>query len=108
MATNTVPGPRVGQPTSLAGKAAFEVDDRLIVAGPLRRTLNKVFPDHWSFLLGEIALYSFIVLLLSGTYLTFFFDASMKEVVYGGSHPPPRGGSLSGAPDSALDHVVDG
>ena len=76
--------PRAGQPTSLAGKAAYEVDDRLIVAGPLRRTLNKVFPDHWSFLLGEIALYSFIVLLLSGTYLTFFFDASMREVVYDG------------------------
>ena len=51
----------------------------------LRRTLNKVYPDHWSFLLGEIALYSFIILLLSGTYLTFFFDASMREVVYEGS-----------------------
>ena len=62
MATDTVPAPE--KPATLAGKAAFEVDDRLIVAGPLRRTLNKVFPDHWSFLLGEIALYSFIVLLL--------------------------------------------
>src|SRR3954453_4271127 len=107
MATNTVPGPRVGQPTSLAGKAAFEVDDRLIVAGPLRRTLNKVFPDHWSFLLGEIALYSFIVLLLSGTYLTFFFDASMKEVVYDGSYAPLRGVSMSAAYDSTLNMVFD-
>ena len=32
----------------------------------LRRQLNKVFPTHWSFLLGEIALYSFIVLLITG------------------------------------------
>src|ERR1700712_3107073 len=107
MASNTVPGPRVGQPTSLAGKAAFEVDDRLIVAGPLRRTLNKVFPDHWSFLLGEIALYSFVVLLLSGTYLTFFFDASMREVTYGGSYAPLRGISMSAAYDSTLNLSFD-
>src|SRR3712207_7514914 len=75
-----------GVPTTRLGKAALEFDDRLIVAGPLRRTLNKVFPDHWSFLLGEIALYSFIVLLLSGTYLTFFYDASMREVVRSEEH----------------------
>ena len=71
-----------GAPTTRLGKAATEFDDRLIVAGPLRRTLNKVFPDHWSFLLGEIALYSFLIALLSGTYLTFFFDPSLREVVF--------------------------
>src|ERR1700712_3589654 len=102
MASNTVPGPRVGQPTSLAGKAAFEVDDRLIVAGPLRRTLNKVFPDHWSFLLGEIALYSFIVLLLSGTYLTLFFNPSQTETVYNGSYAPLHGVPMSLAYDSTI------
>src|SRR4051812_34109028 len=91
-----------GAPTTRLGKAAVEFDDRLIVAGPLRRTLNKVFPDHWSFLLGEIALYSFIILLLSGTYLTFFFDASMREVVYEGSYAPLRGVDVSAAYDSAL------
>ena len=41
--------------------------------------LRKVFPDHWSFLLGEIALYSFIILLLTGTFLTFFFQPSMTR-----------------------------
>ncbi|MGY1761399.1 cytochrome bc complex cytochrome b subunit [Geodermatophilus sp. SYSU D00779] len=91
-----------GVPTTRLGKAALEVDDRLIVAGPLRRTLNKVFPDHWSFLLGEIALYSFIVLLLSGTYLTFFFDASMREVVYEGTYAPLRGAEMSAAYESTL------
>jgi len=96
-----------GAPTSRLGKAAFEIDDRLIVAGPLRRTLNKVFPDHWSFLLGEIALYSFIVLLLSGTYLTFFFDASMREVVYDGSYAPLRGVSMSSAYESTLNLSFD-
>src|ERR671927_1211092 len=96
-----------GVPTTRLGKAALEVDDRLIVAGPLRRTLNKVFPDHWSFLLGEIALYSFIVLLLSGTYLTFFFDASMREVVYEGSYAPLRGVEMSAAYESTLDLSFD-
>ncbi|SFK59479.1 cytochrome b [Geodermatophilus ruber] len=96
-----------GAPTSKLGKVALELDDRLIVAGPLRRTLNKVFPDHWSFLLGEIALYSFIVLLLSGTYLTFFFDASMREVVYDGSYAPLRGVKMSAAYDSTLGLSFD-
>jgi ubiquinol-cytochrome c reductase cytochrome b subunit len=96
-----------GVPTTPLGKAALEIDDRLIIAGWLRRTMNKVFPDHWSFLLGEIALYSFIVLLLSGTYLTFFFDASMREVVYNGSYAPLRGISMSAAYDSTLGLSFD-
>jgi ubiquinol-cytochrome c reductase cytochrome b subunit len=91
-----------GAPTTKLGKAAVEVDDRLILSPWLRRTMNKVYPDHWSFLLGEIALYSFLILLLSGTYLTFFFDASMREVVYEGSYAPLRGVEMSAAYDSAL------
>src|ERR671916_391901 len=96
-----------GVPTTPLGKAALEVDDRLIVAGPLRRTLNKVFPDHWSFLLGEIALYAFVILLLSGTYLTFFYDASLREVVYEGTYAPLRGLEMSAAYDSALNLSFD-
>jgi ubiquinol-cytochrome c reductase cytochrome b subunit len=96
-----------GAPTTKLGKAAVEIDDRLIVSPWLRRTLNKVYPDHWSFLLGEIALYSFIILLLSGTYLTFFFDASMREVVYQGSYAPLRGVEMSAAYDSALGLSFD-
>ena len=42
--------------------------------------LRKIFPDHWTFLLGEIALYSFIILLLTGTFLTLFFKPSMTDV----------------------------
>jgi quinol---cytochrome-c reductase cytochrome b subunit len=100
MAARTAAAP--GAPTTKLGQAAYELDDRVIVAPWLRRTLNKVYPDHWSFLLGEIALYSFIILLLSGTYLTFFFDASMREVVYDGSYAPLRGVEMSAAYDSAL------
>jgi ubiquinol-cytochrome c reductase cytochrome b subunit len=96
-----------GAPTTKLGKIGYELDDRMLVAPWLRRTLNKVYPDHWSFLLGEIALYSFIILLLSGTYLTFFFDASMREVVYDGSYAPLRGVEMSAAYDSALQLSFD-
>src|SRR3954449_12105595 len=96
-----------GVPTTQLGKAAVELDERFVAANWFRRTLNKVYPDHWSFLLGEIALYSFIILLLSGTYLTFFFDASMREVVYDGSYAPLRGVSMSAAYDSALGLSFD-
>ena len=69
----------------------------------MRRQLNKVFPTHWSFLLGEIALYSFIVLLLTGVYLTLFFDPSMQDVTYNGVYQPLRGVEMSKAFASTLD-----
>src|SRR3954454_3159617 len=96
-----------GAPTTPLGKAAYEFDERMLLTPWIRRTLNKVYPDHWSFLLGEIALYSFVVLLLSGTYLTFFFDASMQEVVYQGSYAPLRGVEMSAAYDSTLHLSFD-
>src|SRR4029453_16431383 len=78
------------------------VDDRFQAATPLRALLNKVFPDHWSFLLGEIALFSFIVLLLTGVFLTLFFDPSMKEVAYSGDYLALRGTQMSAAYESSL------
>ncbi|GIF48780.1 menaquinol-cytochrome c reductase cytochrome b subunit precursor [Asanoa ferruginea] len=92
---------------SLPGRAGREVEDRLGVATPLRGILNKVFPDHWSFLLGEIALFSFIVLLLTGTFLTLFFDPSMREIAYDGSYTPLRGVHMSAAYASSLDISFD-
>src|ERR1700761_2514234 len=91
----------------LPAKAADEVDDRLQLASPLRRLFNKVFPDHWSFLLGEIALYSFIVLLLTGTFLALFFDPSMNEVKYTGSYTPLTGISMSQAYNTTLHLSFD-
>ena len=79
------------------------VDERFQAATPLRALLNKVFPDHWSFLLGEIALFSFIILLLTGTFLTLFFDPSMKEVAYQGAYPALRGTEMSAAYESSLN-----
>ena len=87
---------------ALPGNFAAGVDDRLQVSTPLRRLLNKVFPDHWSFLLGEIALFSFIILLLTGTFLALFFDPSMHEVVYDGSYTALRGSEMSAAYASSL------
>ena len=69
--------------------------------------MNTVFPDHWSFMLGEIALYSFVVLLITGTYLTFFFDPSMAQTVYHGRYVPLRGVPMSRAYASTLDISFD-
>jgi ubiquinol-cytochrome c reductase cytochrome b subunit len=87
--------------------AAVWVDDRLGSSNFLKRSLNKVFPDHWSFMLGEVALYSFIVLLLSGTFLTLFFDGSSREVIYNGSYTPLKGIPMSAAYASTLDISFD-
>jgi len=83
------------------------VDDRVGSAGFLRRSMNKVFPDHWSFMLGEIALYSFVILLLTGVYLTLFFHASSREVVYNGSYGPLRGVPMTDAYASTLHLSFD-
>jgi ubiquinol-cytochrome c reductase cytochrome b subunit len=83
------------------------VDDRLGSANFLRRSMNKVFPDHWSFMLGEIALYSFVILLLTGVYLTLFFHASSREVIYNGSYQPLRGVSMTDAYASTLHLSFD-
>ncbi len=78
-------------------------DVRYHGARPLRTAMNKVFPTHWSFMLGEVALYSFLILLLSGVYLTLFFDASMGETVYNGVFDKLRGIPMSMAYKSTLD-----
>src|SRR4051794_37967115 len=87
---------------AMPATTAGEIDDRLQVASPLRRLLNKVFPDHWSFLLGEIALYSFVVLLLTGVFLTLWFDPSMAEVKYNGAYTPLKGIEMTKAYETSL------
>jgi ubiquinol-cytochrome c reductase cytochrome b subunit len=86
---------------------AVWVDDRLGSSNFVRRSLNKVFPDHWSFMLGEVALYTFIILLLSGTYLSLFYTPSLTEVVYDGSYVPLKGVTMSQAYASTLDITFD-
>jgi ubiquinol-cytochrome c reductase cytochrome b subunit len=105
--TTTAAPRRSDVPRTPQGKAGKFLDDRLNMAGPIRKQLNKVFPDHWSFMMGEIALYSFIVLLLTGTYLTFFFDPSMTEVIYHGRYVPLQGIPMSRAYESTLHISFD-
>jgi ubiquinol-cytochrome c reductase cytochrome b subunit len=77
-------------------------DHRLHIAHFTRSALDKIFPDNWSFMLGEIALYCFIVLITTGTYLSFFFSPSGKEVVYDGSYVPLQGLHMSEAFSSTV------
>ncbi len=90
-----------------AGKTAGWVDDRFTSSNFLKRNIGKVFPEHWSFMLGEIALYSFIVVMLSGVYLTFFFKPSMIELVYDGSYVPLKGVKMTEAYASTLNISFD-
>ena len=85
------------------GAVANFVDERIGAAGWVKKSLNKVFPDHWSFMLGEVCMYSFIILLLSGTFLTFWFDPSQRDVIYEGVYAPLKGLKMSAAYASTLD-----
>ncbi|HEY2543162.1 MAG TPA: cytochrome b N-terminal domain-containing protein [Gaiellaceae bacterium] len=79
------------------------IDTRTATAPLVRKTLRYLFPDHWSFLLGEVALYAFIVLVATGIYLTFFFVDSTREVVYHGPYLPLQGEHMSEAYRSVLN-----
>lgn len=85
----------------VAGAANY-IDERTSLSGLVKELGRKIFPDHWSFMLGEIALWSFVAVLLSGTFLTFFFQASMVETHYAGAFLPLRGVEMSAALDSTL------
>ena len=89
--------------SNIAAAQGDAIDSRYHPSAAVRRQLNKVFPTHWSFLLGEIALYSFIVLLITGVWLTLFFDPSMAEVTYQGVYQPLRGVQMSKAYQTTLD-----
>jgi ubiquinol-cytochrome c reductase cytochrome b subunit len=79
------------------------LDERLRVSSFSKSTLRRIFPDHWSFLLGEIALYLFLILIGTGIFLTFFFSPSAREVIYSGSYRPLRGVHMSQAYESLLE-----
>jgi ubiquinol-cytochrome c reductase cytochrome b subunit len=79
------------------------VDERTGGAPLLQKALRYVFPDHWSFLLGEIALYAFVVLIATGVYLTLFFEPSLAETVYRGDYAPLHGLRMSEAYRSTVD-----
>jgi ubiquinol-cytochrome c reductase cytochrome b subunit len=102
-------GPRTDASTTDEEARATELDrivdwldERTGVAEVARTLLRKVFPDHWSFLLGEIALFCYVVLVATGIYLTFFFAADTRPVTYEGSYVPLQGAEVSAAFDSVM------
>ncbi|MBW1601643.1 cytochrome bc complex cytochrome b subunit [Streptomyces sp. JJ66] len=105
--SNTEQNPRSRAKAPAGERVADWADGRLGIYGAAKKNLRKVFPDHWSFLLGEIALYSFVIILLTGVYLTLFFKPSMAEVHYHGSYAPMQGVVMSEAYASTLDISFD-
>jgi ubiquinol-cytochrome c reductase cytochrome b subunit len=91
---------------ALAGTGGW-LDDRTRGAKGIRTFFRKIFPDHWTFMLGEIALYTFIILLLTGTFLALFFKPSMTEIVYHGSYVKLDGVHMSEAYASTLHISFD-
>jgi ubiquinol-cytochrome c reductase cytochrome b subunit len=79
------------------------LDERSGVAPWLKKSLRYAFPDHWSFLLGEIALYAFVVLVATGVYLTLFFEPSTATTTYHGQYAPLRGLEMSEAYRSVVE-----
>jgi ubiquinol-cytochrome c reductase cytochrome b subunit len=84
-----------------------KLDERLGIAGMGKKALAKVFPDHWSFMLGEIALYSFMVLVATGIYLAIFFKPSEALTQYNGSYGPMQGKYVSDAYASSVNLSID-
>ncbi|MFI5660377.1 cytochrome bc complex cytochrome b subunit [Streptomyces sp. NPDC051684] len=94
-------------PPSSGERLADWADGRLGIYQLAKSQMRKVFPDHWSFMLGEICLYSFIILILTGVFLTLFFDPSTQEVVYNGSYVPLKGIRMTQAYESTVDISFD-
>jgi ubiquinol-cytochrome c reductase cytochrome b subunit len=83
------------------------IDDRIGGSAFAEQALSKIFPDHWSFMLGEIALYSFVVLVITGIFLSFFFDPSVAETTYHGAYRPLQGTTMSEAYRSVVELSYD-
>ena len=94
-------------PPAKGEKIADWADGRLGIYALAKANMRKVFPDHWSFMLGEVCLYSFLVLILTGVYLTLFFEPSTNEVVYNGTYEPLNGVLMTRAYESTLDISFD-
>jgi ubiquinol-cytochrome c reductase cytochrome b subunit len=90
-------------PYGRLGSVIGELDDRLGIAKGGRTFLDKIFPDHWSFMLGEIALYSFVILMVTGVYLTLYYVPSTAEVIYHGVYAPLRGTRVTEAYASTVN-----
>jgi ubiquinol-cytochrome c reductase cytochrome b subunit len=94
----------------LLGRGVEGTIDRLGAGSSTSKALRKVFPNHFSFLWGELALYALVVLVVTGVYLTLFFEGSQQQLVYDGGYEPMQGRDVSAAYDSVMriSHDVKG
>jgi len=90
-------------PYGRVGQIIDELDDRFGLARGGRIFLDKIFPDHWSFMLGEIALYSFVVLVATGIFLTLYYVPSQSVSIYHGTYAPLRGQKVTAAYASTVN-----
>jgi ubiquinol-cytochrome c reductase cytochrome b subunit len=88
-------------------RAISFLDERSGTAPFVNKALRYLFPDNWSFLLGEVALYLFVLLVATGIYLTLFFEPSLASTVYDGSYAPLKGAPMSEAYKSVVDLSFD-
>lgn len=86
---------------------ARALDERIHGARFLRRAMDHIFPDHWSFMIGEIALYSFVILIGTGIFLAMFFSPASTPVVYHGSYAALNGVRMPAAYESVLHLSFD-
>jgi ubiquinol-cytochrome c reductase cytochrome b subunit len=93
--------------TPLFGKLFDQLDERLRLRSDARTAANKVFPSNWSFLLGEVALFSLVILVLTGTFLTFFYRPNVEAVTYTGANPVFAGRTLPAAFESIVRLTSD-
>ncbi|MBX3088752.1 MAG: cytochrome b, partial [Cryobacterium sp.] len=105
--TPTKSGVKAAGGSKFTSAAASYLDERTAISGITKELGRKIFPDHWTFMLGEVAIYSLIAILLSGTFLTLFFDPTMTEVHYDGSYVPFKGVEMSAAYSSTLNISFD-
>ncbi|WP_043488020.1 MULTISPECIES: cytochrome b [Streptomyces] len=107
MSTKSSSGPASREKAPAGERVADWADGRLGIYSLAKANMRKIFPDHWSFMLGEVCLWSFVILIITGVYLTLFFHPSMNEVVYHGSYVPLQGQRMSEAYKSTLDISFD-
>ncbi len=94
---------RIGTPRHITKRTVVGLDKRFGLAKNGAKFLNHIFPDHWSFFLGEIAMYSFVLLVATGIWLALFYTDSVREVVYHGIYKPLDGVKMSEAYQSVLN-----
>lgn len=88
--------------TPLVDRMFDALDERVAHRRIGRTASRKIFPMHWSFLLGEVSLIAFVVLVATGLFLTMFYVPSTESTVYEGSSVVHQGREFPAAYESIL------